>query len=146
LCHLCEQLLVPLTEPSSEATTIVFKCQDGYHARMRIEDLLADDVMLADTLNGKPLTIENGAPHRLVATAHYGYKNARHIEAIRFHRSGEGYKLPRLRFLAHERARVVHEERGSGAPDWFLHHLYRPLVSSTIKSFERYERTGGRLR
>ena len=35
-CHLNQQLLMPLTVPSSEVTTIVFKCQDGYHARMRI--------------------------------------------------------------------------------------------------------------
>ena len=93
--------------------------------------------MLADSLNGKPLTIENGAPHRLVAPAHYGYKNAKHIEAIPFHLSGEGYKPPRLRFLEHERARVVHEERGSGAPGWFLRYIYRPLVRFTIKSFEK---------
>lgn len=134
---LYEQFLVPLAKPSPEASTIVFKCQDGYHARMRIEDLLADDVMLADTLNGEPLSIENGAPHRLVAPTHYGYKNAKHIEAIRFHLPGRGYKPPRLRFLEHERARVALEERGSGAPGWFLRYLYRPLVRPTIRSFEK---------
>ncbi len=134
---LYEQLILPLAKPDPDATNVVFKCQDGYRARMNLDDLLADDVMLADRLDGKPLTIENGAPHRLIVPAHYGYKNAKHVNAIEFHRPGEGFKPPRLRILEHPRARVAYEERGTGAPGWVLRYVFKPLINSTIKSFDR---------
>lgn len=114
---------------------------------MQLDDLLAEDVMLADHLNGKKLTVENGAPHRLVTPAHYGIKNAKHVKAIEFHRQHEGFSLPNLRFLEHPRAKVRYEERGSGAPGWLLRYLYRPLVGSTIKRFAKaiakYNRENG---
>jgi len=132
-----EQLIQPLAQPDPNATDVIFKCQDGYRARMLLKDLFTDDVLLADRLNGKPLTVENGAPHRLIVPAHYGYKNAKHIKAIEFHKPGEGFKPPRLRILEHPRARVSHEERGSGAPGWLLRYLFRPLIKSTIKSFDK---------
>lgn len=134
---LYEQLIAPHVRPAPDATNVIFKCQDGYRARMLLEDLLADDVMLADSLNGIPLTIENGAPHRLIVPAHYGYKNAKHIKAIEFHKPGGGFKPPRLRILEHPRARVAFEERGAGAPGWLLRYLFRPLIKSTIKQFDK---------
>jgi DMSO/TMAO reductase YedYZ molybdopterin-dependent catalytic subunit len=104
---------------------------------MLLEDLLKEDVMLAVALNDAPLSIDNGAPLRLITPAHYGYKNAKHVDAIEFHTSPNVFKPPRLRILEHERARVAYEERGSGAPGWALRYLFRPLIKSTIKSFEK---------
>ena len=44
-------------------------------ADLPLEDLLAPDVLLADRLEGQPLPVAHGAPLRLVAPAHYGYKS-----------------------------------------------------------------------
>lgn len=64
---------------SLEINFIVFHCQDGYRVGMSLEDLKGSDVLLADRIEGKPLTIVHGAPFRLIAPAHYGYKSAKHI-------------------------------------------------------------------
>lgn len=70
-----EQLVVPDVRPEADARLVVFRGQDGTCASLPLEDLLADDVLLADTLDGQPLSIAHGAPVRLVAPRHYGYKN-----------------------------------------------------------------------
>jgi DMSO/TMAO reductase YedYZ molybdopterin-dependent catalytic subunit len=47
-----------------------------------LSDLLAAEVLLADILDGLPLSMEHGAPLRLVAPAHYGYKSVKHLSGI----------------------------------------------------------------
>ncbi|MBC7984424.1 MAG: molybdopterin-dependent oxidoreductase, partial [Candidatus Obscuribacterales bacterium] len=95
------------------------------------------DVLLADTLNDAPLSIEHGAPLRLVAPAHYGYKNVKHLSQIEFWRDRGDYRPSALRFMDHPRARVAFEERGQIFPGWFLRYLYRPLIDSTVKQFSK---------
>src|SRR5262245_58691731 len=63
------QIVIPLADPSSDAAFVVLRGQDGYRASLPLEDLLASDVLLADSLNGHPLSISHGAPLRLVAPA-----------------------------------------------------------------------------
>ncbi len=58
---------------------VVFHGLDGFWSFMEIEDALADDVLLADRLNGAPLSASHGAPVRLVCPAHYGFVNAKHL-------------------------------------------------------------------
>jgi len=134
-----EQLAVPLAGPSADAAFVVLRAQDGYRTSLPLADLLAPDVLLADTLNGQALSIAHGAPLRLVAPAHYGYKSVKHISAIEFWRSSAAYRPigPRfMRFMIHPRARVAHEERGLWIPGWILRRLYRPLVGPTAHRFE----------
>lgn len=121
----------------AQATLVVLRSQDGYHAALPLQDLLADDVLLADRLDGAPLPVEHGAPLRLVAPAHYGYKNVKHLKRIEFRRPGDGYRPFGWRFMSHERARVALEERGTGLPGWLLRRLYRPLIGPTVRAFER---------
>ena len=52
---------------------------DGHWAVMLLEDALADDALLADRLNDAPLNAKHGAPVRLVAPAHYGFVNVKHL-------------------------------------------------------------------
>ena len=66
-----QQVVVPLAKPKEGATFVVLRGQDGYRVSMQLEDLLAADVMLADSLNGGGLGLEHGAPLRLIAPAHY---------------------------------------------------------------------------
>jgi DMSO/TMAO reductase YedYZ molybdopterin-dependent catalytic subunit len=73
---------VPLAEvlrPSADATHVRFAGLDGHWAVMLLEDALADDVLLADRLGGAPLDPGHGAPVRLVAPAHYGFVNVKHL-------------------------------------------------------------------
>jgi DMSO/TMAO reductase YedYZ molybdopterin-dependent catalytic subunit len=127
-----ERIVVPRACPQKDATFIIFRCQDGYAPSLPLADLLADTVLFADTLNGEPLTIEHGAPLRLVAPAHYGYKNAKHVWGVEFWRDDRQYRSAGLRFTDHPRARVALEERGRGVPGWLLRYLYRPLVRPVV--------------
>lgn len=121
--------------PDTETMVVVFRAQDGYRVSMLLEDLLAPDVMLADRLDGQALDIAHGAPLRLVAPAHYGYKNAKHISAIEFWRDYKNYRPPGFAFMDHPRARVEHEERGRLIPGRLLRWLYRPLIRPTMRNF-----------
>lgn len=132
-----QQIVVPLAGPSPDATFVVLRGQDGARTSLPLDDLLAPDVLLADRLNGQRLPIEHGAPLRLVAPAHYGYKSVKHINRIEFWRSSANYRPFGLRFMAHPRARVANEERGQWVPGWILRYLYRPLIRPTVSRFEQ---------
>ena len=132
-----ERIVVPRARPMAEAAFVILRCQDGARASLPLADLLAANVLLADALNGMPLTIEHGAPLRLVAPAHYGYKNPKHVCRIEFWRDDRHYRPSGFRFMDHPRARVAQEERGRGVPGWILRHLYRPFVAPTVARFRR---------
>jgi DMSO/TMAO reductase YedYZ molybdopterin-dependent catalytic subunit len=132
-----ERIVVPLAAPRANASLVVLRAQDGFAASLPLVYMLAADVLLVDRLNGEPLPIAHGAPLRLIAPAHYGYKNAKHLSAIELWCDERSYRSPSLRFMDHPSARVELEERGRGFPGWMLRHLYRPLVRSTVALFER---------
>ena len=115
---------------------VIFKSIDGYRSRMLLEDLLTDDVILADQLNQRPLCSIHGASLRLVAPAHYGYKNPKYLKAIEFQSSEYQFKPPLLAFMEHPRARVGLEERGQFFPGWLLRYIYRPMIKSTVNLFK----------
>jgi DMSO/TMAO reductase YedYZ molybdopterin-dependent catalytic subunit len=134
---LYERVIVPRVRPRYDATFVILRCQDGFAPSLPLCDLLARDVLLADTLDGRPLSIDHGAPLRLVAPAHYGYKNAKHLTAVEFWRDRQAYRRASFWFMDHPRARVAFEERGRGIPGWLLRYLYRPLVGPTVRQFQR---------
>jgi DMSO/TMAO reductase YedYZ molybdopterin-dependent catalytic subunit len=55
---------------------------DGYWTSLPLEDMLVPDVLLADHLDRKPVSAEHGAPLRLIAPHHYGYKSVEHLASI----------------------------------------------------------------
>ena len=57
----CEQLVLPEVRPEPQARLVVFRGQDGNRASLPLDDLLAADVLLADTLDGEPLSIAHHA-------------------------------------------------------------------------------------
>jgi DMSO/TMAO reductase YedYZ molybdopterin-dependent catalytic subunit len=124
LQDLWEQFVVPNAPTSVEFGLAVLRCQDGYRTALPLADFLAPDVLLADGLDDRPLSIEHGAPLRLVAPAHYGYKSAKHLRSIELRTDARDYRplLPRL--LDHPRARVAYEERGQLLPGWLLRYLF----------------------
>jgi DMSO/TMAO reductase YedYZ molybdopterin-dependent catalytic subunit len=132
-----ERVVVPLASPHPESTLVSLRGQDGARTGMLLEDLLAPDVLLADRLDGKPLSVEHGSPLRLVAPAHYGYKSVKYLSRLEFRNPRTGYRVSGFRFMDHPRARVRFEERGRGAPGWLLRLLYRPLIPGTVALFAR---------
>jgi len=132
-----EQIVLRLARPHRDARFVGFRCQDGYRASLPLADLLSDDVLLADRLDGEPLTLKHGAPIRLIAPAHYGYKNVKHLSRIDFRKDDRTYRPAGYRFMEHPRARVALEERGRGIPGPVLRLLYRPFVGPTISRFRR---------
>jgi len=131
------QVIQPKATPHPSATLVALRGQDGARTAMLLEDLLAPDVLLADRLNGQPISIDHGAPLRLIAPAHYGYKSVKHLSQIEFRVPTAGYRVSGLAFMDHPRARVAHEERGRVLPGWLLRYLYRPLIPGTVSRFAK---------
>ena len=131
------KIIVPQAEPASGATLVGLRGQDGARTGMLLEDLLAPDVLLADRLNGELLPVDHGAPLRIVAPAHYGYKSVKYLCELEFREPTSDYRVSGWRFMDHPRARAAFEERGRGVPGRLLRYLYRPLVRSTASRFAK---------
>lgn len=131
-----EQLILPNSPAASEMQFVVLRCQDGYRTSLPRSDLLAVNVMFADRLDDQPLSVEHGAPIRLIAPAHYGYKSAKHLDRIELRANDHGYRplLPRL--LDHPRARVALEERGQFVPGWLTRYVFRPFIGPMIRKLK----------
>lgn len=130
-------VIQPQAAPNANATLVALRGQDGARTGLLLEDLLAPDVLLADRLNGHPISLDHGAPVRLIAPAHYGYKSVKHLSRIEFRNPDAGYQASGLSFMDHPRARVAREERGRVFPGWLLRYLYRPLIPGTVSRFAR---------
>lgn len=132
-----EKVIEPALGAPVNTKYAIFCGQDGYKNVLPLQDLLADDIMLATEIHDQPLSVAHGAPMRLIAPAHYGYKSVKHLKRIEFANDLSGLKTPRfLKFLFHPRGRVDLEERGEYVPGWALRYLYRPLIARTRKKFE----------
>lgn len=132
-----EQLIRPMSKPHDEAVFVILKAQDGARANLPLRDLLKSNMILADRLDGQPLTETHGAPIRLVAPDHYGYKSIKYINRIEFHMTDPGYRPSGFKFMEHPRARVAFEERGQLFPGWMLRYAYKPFIKPTIRQFAK---------
>jgi DMSO/TMAO reductase YedYZ molybdopterin-dependent catalytic subunit len=135
-----EESILPNAKPQAEITHLVFIGLDGYRSALTIEDALADEVLIADRLDGAPLTGDHGAPARLVSPKQYGYKNTKHLVRIELRTEDpagawhtSGVRAFGLGLVApHPRARVEQEERHRCLPAWSVRFLYRRLVLPVI--------------
>jgi DMSO/TMAO reductase YedYZ molybdopterin-dependent catalytic subunit len=57
-----------------EATTVIFKAEDGYTTTLPVEYIMDGDILLAYRMNGVTLPPERGFPFQLVAESKWGYK------------------------------------------------------------------------
>jgi DMSO/TMAO reductase YedYZ molybdopterin-dependent catalytic subunit len=57
---------------------------DGYYTNIALKWLLDDDVMVAWSHDGKPLTAEHGGPLRLVVPKLYAWKSAKWLSGLEF--------------------------------------------------------------
>lgn len=114
----------------------VIKIAGAVTAPFAIEDVLADDVLIAEHLDGRPLDGDHGAPVRLVSASQYGFVSIKHLCRIEVHtaRPPERYVPDRATRLGlrlvkpHRRARVWEEERHGHLPAWAVRPVYRLLI------------------
>ena len=126
-----------LPKVAHDISFVILRAQDGYKTSLPLIDLLKQNVLLADRLDNQPLTIEHGAPIRIIAPDHYGYKNLKHIKRLEFYTEKQIVKQGYLSFMDHPRARVAQEERASKGPGIIFRWLYKLGIKSTIRKFEK---------
>ena len=145
---LWEQEIVPKAQQEGEITHVRFVGWDGYASPVTLEDALGEDTLIADRLDGEPLSGDHGAPARFVTPRQYGFKNTKHVCRIELHTREPRVAAPsRLRTLGlalvsgHPRARVDREERHRYLPAWSVRRLYRrgilPLLMTRMDPPER---------
>ncbi len=127
-----QTLIQPRLTGNQTIALVAFRARDKYKSSLLIEDALSDDVLWVDRLDGEPLSAKHGAPLRIVAPAHYGYKNVKHLQKIEFWQDAASYQPSKPRFAEHPRGRVAHEERGRYLPGWIFRYLYRPLIGYAV--------------
>ncbi len=124
-----------LPKSTTPLSFVVLKAQDGYKTCLPLSDLLSQDVLLADKLDNVRLSIDHGAPIRIVAPKHYGYKSLKHIKRIEFYKEKKVIKKGILRFMDHPRARAYQEERVLKGPGIIFRWLYKLTINRTIRIF-----------
>jgi len=68
---------------------VLFGCVDGYTESLELDQAMAPSTLLVDRLNGAPLTAQHGFPARVLVVDHYGMKNPKWLNSIKF--SSEPY-------------------------------------------------------
>jgi hypothetical protein len=138
---LYERFVVPRVRPEADDRFVELTALDGYRTSVLLADLLEETVLLADRLDGEPISLEHGAPFRLVVPDLYAYKSVKHVSTIRLRKDFRGGLADR-QTLAHPRGRVALEERGRGLPGRIYRVIYRALIPFTLWYYRRF---GSRL-
>ena len=144
------RIVEPVLVPGTAVTHVVFQGFDRYRAIVTIEDALADEVLLAENLDGQPLDGDHGAPLRLVSPNQYGFVNVKHLCRVEVHTTEPHDRYHPSSPLAfglravkpHRRARVWHEERHRYVPGPLARRLYRPLIRPFMALAARGSRRG----
>jgi DMSO/TMAO reductase YedYZ molybdopterin-dependent catalytic subunit len=76
--------LADLVKPKPSATHVFFKSHDGYSTNNPLGVCLDDDVLVAHTWNGRPLSVEHGGPARVIVPKRYAWKGAKWVREIVF--------------------------------------------------------------
>lgn len=134
-------VIQPRLPEQPTVTHLVFEGLDGYRSIVLIEDVLGDNVLLAERLDGHPLDSDHGAPVRLVSPDQYGFISTKHLCRIEVHHTEPDNRYhPSLAMQVglqlvkpHPRARVWEEERHRYLPAWSVRGLYRRIIP-TIRS------------
>jgi DMSO/TMAO reductase YedYZ molybdopterin-dependent catalytic subunit len=125
-------IIEPQLSSATAVTHVVFGGLDGYRAILDFDDAMQKDVLLADRLDGQPLSLAHGAPLRLVSPQQYGYLNAKHLCAVEIHSSAPAMRRESVLFRRHPRARVWQEERNAVLPRTLIRPVYRSLMRALM--------------
>ena len=76
--------LLERAQPSPDVKFVIQHADGGYTTNTPLEDLMRDDVLLADTHEPEPLTPEHGGPLRTVVPHLYAWKSSKWIRGFEF--------------------------------------------------------------
>ncbi len=76
--------IVERAGPAPKARFVIQHCDGGYTTNTPVEDLLHDDVLLADTHSPEPLTPDHGGPLRMIVPHLYAWKSAKWLRSLEF--------------------------------------------------------------
>jgi len=76
------QHILSLVDPKEDAAFVVLTSNDGYTTNLPLVDFASPDALLAHSWEGQPLTLEHGAPVRLVVPHLYFWKSAKWLRKI----------------------------------------------------------------
>jgi DMSO/TMAO reductase YedYZ molybdopterin-dependent catalytic subunit len=74
--------ILELARPRPSARYVLAHAEQGYTANLPLDVLDDDDVLLADTADGAPLTPDHGYPLRLVVPKRYFWKSAKWLRGL----------------------------------------------------------------
>jgi DMSO/TMAO reductase YedYZ molybdopterin-dependent catalytic subunit len=120
-------VIQPALRPGAPVTHVLCRGLDGWESVMTIEDALADDVLIAQNLDGHPLGGDHGAPARLVSPRQYGYFSVKHLSRIEV-LTDAPQRAEGILLRSHPRGRVREEERNGTLPTWMVRPFYRMLI------------------
>lgn len=76
--------LLSVVQPKPKARFVVMRSHDGYSTNVPLTAFADDDVLLAHTWEGKPITREHGGPVRVIIPKLYLWKSAKWLKHITF--------------------------------------------------------------
>jgi DMSO/TMAO reductase YedYZ molybdopterin-dependent catalytic subunit len=77
--------ILALAKPKPAARFVTLHSYDGYTTNLALEAILDDDVIIAHSVLGAPLSKSHGGPVRLVVPKRYAWKSAKWLKAIELH-------------------------------------------------------------
>jgi DMSO/TMAO reductase YedYZ molybdopterin-dependent catalytic subunit len=79
------QQVLMMAGPKTEAKFVTLHSYDDYTTNLPLEALLDEDVIIAHSALGYPLTTAHGGPVRMVVPKRYAWKSAKWLKAIEIH-------------------------------------------------------------
>ncbi|MCR4428563.1 MAG: molybdopterin-dependent oxidoreductase [Caldiserica bacterium] len=76
--------LLEIVKPDPRANFVLFEAVSEYTTGLSLEYLMKEPSIIAHSLQGKPIPLENGGPLRLVVPGKYAYKSLKWLVTIRF--------------------------------------------------------------
>lgn len=76
--------LYELARPKAAAKFVYFSGYDGYSTNVPLASCLDDDVLVATSFDGAPVTLEHGGPARVIIPKLYAWKGAKFVKAVTF--------------------------------------------------------------
>jgi DMSO/TMAO reductase YedYZ molybdopterin-dependent catalytic subunit len=77
--------VLEMAGPLEKAKYVTMHGYDGYTTNLPLDALLDNDVLIAHSVLGAPLTREHGGPVRMVVPKRYAWKGAKWLKAIEVH-------------------------------------------------------------
>ncbi|MBS0630632.1 MAG: sulfite oxidase-like oxidoreductase [Verrucomicrobia bacterium] len=76
--------LYELAQPDPAAKYVYFTSYDGYSTNVPLASCLDDDVLIATSFAGEPVSREHGGPARVIIPKLYAWKGAKFVQGITF--------------------------------------------------------------